>query len=109
MKSFSDGICYNFNPEFADVYFTLKFYGDTSTRRGSTKNWANLAKLSRKFGNTYIFPINMLDCIGATFAYLHGASLTLGPFWVRKLKIFLERFSRRDFLGEPSRAWIESV
>jgi len=33
---------------------------------------------------------NMLDCIGAIFTYLHGASSTLVLFWVRKLKNFLE-------------------
>ena len=26
------------------------------------------------------------NCIGAIFTYLHGASSTLGPFWVRELK-----------------------
>jgi len=29
---------------------------------------------------------DMFDCIGAVFTYLHEASFTLGPFWVRKLK-----------------------
>jgi len=28
---------------------------------------------------------NMFDCIGAIFTYQHGASSTLGPFWVTKL------------------------
>ena len=28
----------------------------------------------------------MFHCIGAAFTYLHGASLSSGPFWVRKLK-----------------------
>jgi len=31
--------------EFGEVHFTLKFYGDTSTGRWSTKMWKKLAKL----------------------------------------------------------------
>jgi len=47
---------------------------------------------------------NMFDCIGAIFTYLHGASLTLGPFFVSKLKKFLENlpvvgFNRFIVLG----------
>ena len=34
------------------------------------------------------------------FTHLHGASLALGPFWVRKLK---KKFK------QPCRAWIESI
>jgi len=42
----------------------------------------------------------LFDCIGAIFTCVHGASLTFGPFWVRKLK---------KKMREPSRAWIESI
>jgi len=33
---------------------------------------------------------NMFDCIGAIFTYRHGASSTLGPFWVMKLTFFIK-------------------
>jgi len=36
--------------------------------------------------------MSMFDCIGAICTYLHVALLTSGPFWVRKLKDFLENF-----------------
>jgi len=39
-----------FNPEFGDVHVTLKFNGDSSTGRWSTKIWKKIAKLhSRKW------------------------------------------------------------
>jgi len=42
---FRQNACHIFNPEFGDVYFTPKFYGDTSTGRGSTKICEKLVKL----------------------------------------------------------------
>ena len=47
--------------------------------------WMTLEQLFEIF-----IKLDMFDCIGAIFTYLHGASLSLGPFWVRKLKNFLE-------------------
>jgi len=35
----------------------------------------------------------IIDGTRAIFTYLHGASLTVGPFWVRKLKKILENLT----------------
>jgi len=43
-----------FYPEFEDDYSILKFYGDTSTRRGSTKMWKELAKLHQKIIGKFV-------------------------------------------------------
>jgi len=63
----------NLNDEYLSQFFP--------DRKVLWMTWRQLFKIFIKF--------NMFDCIGAIFTYLHGASSTLGPFLVRKLKIFL--------------------
>jgi hypothetical protein len=46
--------------------------------------WMTLEQLFEIF-----IKFKWFDCIGEIFTYLHGASLTLGLFWVRKLKKIL--------------------
>jgi len=45
--------------------------------------WMTLEQLFEIF-----MTFSMFDGMGAIFTYLHGASLTLGLFWVSKLKQF---------------------
>jgi hypothetical protein len=37
-----------------------------------------------------LIKFDVFDCIRAILTYLHGASFTLGLFWVRELEKFLE-------------------
>jgi len=51
---------------------------------------------------------DMSDCTGAIFTYLHGASLTLDLFLVRKLENFLENLSVESIYGAGlniSKSW----
>ena len=67
--------CHISNPEFGNVYFIPKFYGDTSTGRGSTKIWKKLANLhfwKRRFHgqNADFQATNFFVCV--CVSSLHG-------------------------------------
>jgi len=78
-----------FSKIWSRFHFTREIALNDENLRQSFLDRKDLSMTSEQLFEIFI-NFNMFDCIGTIFIYLHGDSLTLGPFCVKKLQIFSE-------------------